>query len=193
MQFEEKIIRSREMRAEADADALAWYCVRSQVKQEHIAAAHMRKMEAIDVFLPRIRFRRATRRGPVWFTEAMFPNYLFARFNWKTSLQMVNGLPGVNKVVHFGDHWPAIPDGVISELKVAVGEEQICIVPSEMAPGDHVTIVGGVFHGLQAIVTQVLPSRERIRVLMEFLGQQTAAELDLGSVLRDTEGRQAVL
>ena len=159
MQFEEKIIRSREMRAEADADALAWYCVRSQVKQEHIAAAHMRKMEAIDVFLPRIRFRRATRRGPVWFTEAMFPNYLFARFNWKTSLQMVNGLPGVNKVVHFGTHWPSIPDGVIGELKVAVGEEQIRIVPAEMAPGDHVTIAGGMFHGLQEIVTQVRPSR----------------------------------
>ena len=38
-----------------------------------------------------------------------------------------------------------------------------------------------------------MTSRERIRVLMEFLGQQTAAELDLGSVIRETEGRQAVL
>lgn len=153
----------------------------------------MRELESVEVFLPRIRFRRPTRRGPVWFTEAMFPNYLFARFIWKASLQTVNSQPGVNKVVHFGNRWPTIPDSVIGDLRTAVGDENIRVVPADMAPGDPVRIAGGVFHGLEAVVTMVLPSRDRVRVLMEFLGRQTAAELDLGSVIRLKEGRQSVL
>ncbi len=57
----------------------AWYCLRSQPKHEHIAAAHLRLLEGVTVFCPRIRFKRATRQGLVWVTEAMFPGYLFAR------------------------------------------------------------------------------------------------------------------
>src|ERR1039458_7771599 len=59
----------------------AWFCIRSQPKHEHIAAAHLKREPGIEVYLPRVRFKRATRRGPVWFTEAFFPNYLFARFD----------------------------------------------------------------------------------------------------------------
>ncbi len=58
----------------------AWYCVRSQNKHEHIAAAHLRMLDGVTVFCPRIRFKRTTRRGVVWVTEGMFPGYLFARF-----------------------------------------------------------------------------------------------------------------
>ncbi|HXO97259.1 MAG TPA: transcription termination/antitermination NusG family protein, partial [Chthoniobacterales bacterium] len=57
----------------------AWYCLRAQPKREHIAAAHLRILQGVTVFCPRIRFQRATQRGLVWVTEAMFPGYLFAR------------------------------------------------------------------------------------------------------------------
>ena len=54
----------------------AWYCVRSQYKHEHIAGAHLRKLDGVTVFCPRIRFKRESRRGVVWVTEGMFPCYL---------------------------------------------------------------------------------------------------------------------
>src|SRR5262245_34061166 len=56
-----------------------WFCLRSQPKHEHIAARHLERM-GVEVLNPRIRFQRVTRHGPVQVTEAMFPNYLFARF-----------------------------------------------------------------------------------------------------------------
>src|SRR5437867_9199724 len=83
----------------------AWFCLRAQPKHEHIAARHLRQMPGVEVFLPRIRFRRTTRRGAVWATEALFPNYLFARFDWHTSLRRVHHAPGVAGVIHFGDRW----------------------------------------------------------------------------------------
>jgi transcriptional antiterminator RfaH len=61
-----------------------WFCLRSQVKREHLAAACLRQYPEVEAFCPRVRFRKRTTRGPVWFVESMFPGYLFARFDYTT-------------------------------------------------------------------------------------------------------------
>src|SRR6478672_11621731 len=98
---------------------VAWFCLRSQARHEHIAARHLSQMEGVQVFNPRIKFARATKHGAVWLTESLFPNYLFARFDWKTGLNKVHYAPGVSGIVRFGDKWPTIPDSTIEELKAS--------------------------------------------------------------------------
>ena len=171
---------------------LAWFCLRAQPKHEHIAARHLRQLAGLEVFLPRIRFQRKTRQGLVWVTEALFPNYLFARFHWKTALRLVHHTPGVGGVVHFGTRWPTVADDVIEELRRPFGSDQLHVISGEPQAGDHVQIVGGVFHDLRAVVTQVMPARERVRVLLEFLGRQTAVELPLSNVIREGDERGRV-
>jgi len=171
----------------------AWYCIRAQPKHEHIAAGHLRKEADTEVYLPRIRFKRSTRRGPVWFTEALFPNYLFARFDLAASLRRLHHLRGVRGVVHFGDQWPTIPDGVIADLRSTVGADQVHVISEELQPGETVRISGGMFHGLTAVVTRIMPARERVAVLLEFLGRQTSVELASGAVVRDEDERKRVL
>src|SRR5271155_2428839 len=105
--------------------SLAWFCLRSQLKHEHLAAAHLRKMENVQVFLPRIRFKRATRQGSVWVKEALFPGYLFARFDWQTSFRRVQYASGVRGIVHFGKYWPIIPERSIEELRQTIGTTEL--------------------------------------------------------------------
>ena len=50
-----------------------WFCVRCQTKREHIAAGHLRELLGVEVFCPRLRYRKATRRGKIWWMEPMFP------------------------------------------------------------------------------------------------------------------------
>lgn len=171
---------------------LAWFCVRSRPKHEHIAAGHLRQMTGVEVFLPRIRFRRKTRLGPAWVTEALFPNYLFARFDWHTSLRQVHHAPGVAGVVHFGGRWPTISDEIVEELRAMFGSEELHVVPMGANVGDAVQIAGGVFHGLRAVVTQVMPARERVTVLLDFLGRQTAVELSLTNILPERDQRGTI-
>ena len=171
----------------------AWFCVRTQPKHEHIAAAHLLLDAELEVYLPRIRFKRATRRGPVWFTEALFPNYLFARFDLATSLRRVCHARGVRGVVHFGDRWPMVPEQVIAELRANVGADQVHVIREELRAGETVQIAGGVFHGLQAVITRVMPSRERVAVLLECLGRQTTVEVPSEALIREGDERKLVL
>ena len=112
-----------------------WYCIRSQPKHEHIAAAHLTQEAGIEIYLPRIRFKRSTRRGPVWFTEALFPSYLFARFNLLTAARRVHNARGVRGIVHFGDQWPQIPNDIIADLRATVGADEVHVLDQELQIG----------------------------------------------------------
>jgi transcriptional antiterminator RfaH len=177
----------------AGAIGPAWYCLQTQPKHEHIAAAHLWQEAEIETYLPRIRFQRSTRRGPVWFTEALFPNYLFARFDLAAAVRRVCHARGVRGVVHFGERWPRVPDAIVAELRAAIGAEDLHVIRAELQPGDAVQISGGVFHDLCGVVTRVLPSRQRVAVLLEFLGRQTMVEIPHESVLREGDERGRVL
>lgn len=170
-----------------------WFCLWAQPKHEHIAAAHLRKMSDVEVFLPRIRFRRATRTGAAWVTEALFPCYLFARFNWQTSLRQVNHARGIRGVVHFGERWPTVPPEIIATLRRAIGSTELNVVPMEFAPGEAVQIAAGSLRGLHAVIARVMPGRERVAVLMEFLGQQTMVEVAMADIIKEKDERAGLL
>jgi len=170
-------------------NSLEWYCVRSQPKHEHIGAARLRQLDSVEVFLPRIRFKRATQRGAAWATEALFPGYLFARFDLSHSLRAVQSASGVQGVLHFGLRWATIPDSVIQEIRGAIGGDAIRVIPDAFQPGETVVITEGAMRGLSAVVTRAMPGSERVAVLMEFLGQQTTMEISSRLLVRAGEER----
>lgn len=162
----------------------AWFCVRTQQKHEHIAAAHLRRAVAeVEVFNPRLRIRRATKRGAVWFVEALFPGYLFAKFVPEDSLHSVRGTPGVKTIVTFGLMAPVIPEGVIMELRRQFDANESVEVPLAVREGERVTIAGGPFHGLDAEVLRVMPSANRVQVLLELLGGMQRVDVMLTQVV----------
>jgi len=165
-----------------------WYCIRSQPKHEHIAAGHLRQ-EGLEVYLPRIRFRKATKEGPVWFTEALFPCYFFARFDLSRCMRMVQHAQGVSAIVHFGQHYPPVADEVIGELRALVGADELRVIEEDLAPGAPVIISGGSFDNFRAVVTRVVPARQRVAVLLDFLGRQMVVEVPAAAVLPDSAAR----
>jgi transcriptional antiterminator RfaH len=156
----------------------AWFCIRSKPKREHLAAAQLVEQAKIEIFVPRIRFRRSTRRGAAWVTEALFPSYFFARFDLGLQSRRIQSARDVTKIVHFGNHWPVVPDHAISQLRLIIGTDDVRVIEPELKSGDDVEIAGGAFHGLQAVVTRVVPGSQRIAVLLDFLGRQTMVDLD---------------
>jgi len=132
-----------------------------------VAAAHLRALE-IEVFNPQLRVRRAARGGTSWRTEPLFPNYLFARFELPIRFRRVRYAMGVSDLVNFGGVWAVIPDREIDELKTTWGEAEL---------------TGGLFHGMSAVVICLLPARQRVKVLMDFLGGLKETEVEVSSLL----------
>jgi transcriptional antiterminator RfaH len=129
--------------------------------------------------------KKPTREGPAWITEPLFPGYLFARFPLATSARLVNHAPGVHSIVHFGSQWPSIPDSVLEDLRAHVGRDDLLVIPDAVTPGDQVLISGGVFNNLTAVVTRVMPSRERVEVLLDFLGRQSLAHIPAALLIKN--------
>ena len=171
---------------------LHWFCLKAQTKREHIAADHVRQIPGSAVFLPRVRFQRKTVRGLAWFTEALFPGYVFARFDFQLQFRQVNHAAGVRGIVHFGDRWPTIPDGAIAELQLAIGTESVCTITGPLAVGEEIEVASGALRGLKAVVSRVMPARERVLVLLEFLGRQTSVEVAAADVIREGDQRRRV-
>jgi len=116
-------------------------------------------------------------------TEAMFPGYLFAQFELEKMHLQVSYARGVRSIVRFGDRYPTIEDEVLAQLRDLTGVTEVKELNNEISQGDQVKIAEGVFFGLEAVVTQVLPAKERVKVLMDFLGRKMEAEVKRSSVL----------
>jgi transcriptional antiterminator RfaH len=161
----------------------AWFCLKSHPKHEHIAAAQLRQWEDVEIFCPRIRFRRKVRSGAMWTTEALFPGYLFARFEPEALLCRVRSARGVSGIVRFGDKYPLVPDETIAELQRSMGPCETATVTPAMEPGMAATVASGPLSGLRCVIHHVLPVRERVAVLLNLLGQITLVELKEGDIV----------
>lgn len=165
-----------------------WFCVRTQTKREHIAAGHLREIEGVEVFCPRLKYRKATRRGKIWWVEPLFPGYLLARFNIAEMERAVTFCQGIRGLVRFGSEIPSVPDSFVESLRQEVRsrsdeDDELFAVSPIIEAGDEVEIAHGPLQGMRGTIVSVAPAAERVKVLLEFLGQPQAVDVDLFSIL----------
>jgi transcriptional antiterminator RfaH len=160
----------------------AWYCVRTHPKHEHIASAALSKNLGLEVFHPRLRMERATRRGVVRVIEPVFPCYVFARFCLGEHLDRIRYVNGVSNLVHFGHGIPDVPEQIIEELRQCFEAEEPLEVQDRLYPGAEVLVAEGSFLGFRGVVVRLMPAKQRVQILLDFLGRMTVAEVDRKSL-----------
>ena len=163
--------------------APAWYSARTKPKHEHIAAANLRKNLGLEVFSPRLRLEKLTRRGLVTVTEPLFPCYLFVHCVLGEQLNDIQHSVGINKFVSFGGIIPQVADEIIIELQEYFENQEIVEIQSGLEPGNEVTVAGGAFAGMSAYVLKNLPAKKRVQILLDILGRPTSVEVQRDSVI----------
>jgi transcriptional antiterminator RfaH len=145
----------------------AWYLVHCQQKKEHYAALMLKQRFNLATFLPEYTQRT---RGQVT-SRLLFPGYIFAQANLQeVPMSQINTTPGVLRLVNFGAGPEVVPDCVVEEianksLQVNAADLQ------QFRPGDHVRLKhSGSLHGLTMVFAGSSSSSQRVRVLLEFLG-----------------------
>jgi transcription antitermination factor NusG len=82
---------------------------------------------------------------------------------------------------------------VLQELRDQIGADELHVLPETFALHDRVQISGGSMHGLMAVITQVMPAKERVKVLLDFMGQQTSAEVPFEKLIKEDSPRRRLL
>lgn len=170
-----------------DDNELRWYCIKTRSKVEGVTARGLRNDAGLEVFAPTLRFQRSRRGASIWATEAMFPSYLFARFRYIDSFRHVQSIRGVSRIVGFGGYPSVLPDVVIEDLRQHVSSDEVITIQSSFSVGDEVDVLDGAFAGLRAVVTRVLPAKDRVTILLEFLGADREVHVSTTSLSREID------
>lgn len=168
-----------------------WRVIRGKPKSEHLAAQHLRAA-GFESFCPRLRHQKKTVRGKVWYIEALFPGYLFAKFS-RLQMRHVAGTAFVSQVLSFMDDCAAVSDAAVSELRASVDEKETITIHTPIQPGEEVDIVEGPMRGHSVTVTRVLPGAQRVRVLLEILGSPHEVEVSILDLLSIRDPRTEAL
>jgi transcriptional antiterminator RfaH len=167
------------------SEELLWYCVRAKPKQEGVATRLLRQELGLEVFCPKIRFKRARSTGVAWVQEAMFPGYLFVRFVYPQLYRRIASISGVAKTLSFGGRPCVLDESIIADLRLYVADGEVVEITSDIKEGEEVKVIEGPFLGVRALVTRIMPARDRVAILLSILGQEREVEVSAGALLPD--------
>jgi transcriptional antiterminator RfaH len=159
---------------------LRWHLLRTHHHCEVRADANLIE-SGIESFLPLLH----TRRRRQICSEPLFPQYLFARFDFATSSRLVAFTRGIQGFVRLGGE-PAIVEGEVIALLRRRCQDLAASMERPLERGEQVLIDAGPFQSLCAVVQGRVPARDRVQVLLTTVGHAYQVEVPAEWVLRAT-------
>jgi transcriptional antiterminator RfaH len=163
--------------------AAHWYALQAYPRKEELVA-HQLEAHEMAIFYPRVRVQPVNPRSRT--VKPFFPGYLFVHVNLQESgLSLFRHLPHAIGIVCVGATPAEVPEDLLEAVHAHL--EQINSAGGELLymlqAGDPVVIAHGPFAGYEAIFDQRLGDSERVRVLLEVLGnRRTVLELSAGQL-----------
>ena len=133
--------------------------------------------QKFDYYLPKITTKKINSNSKV---EVLFPGYIFVNTSFKNYSSLKYTM-GIRNIIKFGDNISCISDEEIEAMRMAEEASKIDPVVSQIQIGQDAIIAKGSLKGSIVKVCS-LPSKERIGVLLSFLGSMrrvTIQEKDL--------------
>ncbi len=158
---------------------LSWYALQVNCRKESSVASQI-EGRGFECFLPTYKSLRKWSDRTKEVDQALFPGYLFCRFEYQERQPIVTAA-GVVQVVGNGRIAIPIPDGEIEALQVAVSSG----IPAQPWPylkaGELVRVNYGHLSGLQGILVN-FKGNHRVVLSVTLLQRSLALEVDLSWV-----------
>lgn len=154
-----------------------WYAINTKPRQEDRVAGNLAAGN-IEVFSPKLKRKRLLRGKYQVAVEALFPSYIFSRFDAERQYNLVKYTRGVRSLVGPpGSPWP-VGDEIISLISSRLGEDGFINIRSDFSEGDEVLITEGPLKGLMGILKKELPGRDRVIILLNAIEYQLNVEME---------------
>ena len=83
-----------------------------------------------------------------------------------------------------GERLALLPDELVTEIRARTGTDEIVDISRALEPGQEVEVTQGPFQGLRALVTRLITARERVEILIEWMGRTLRAEAGVTDLKR---------
>ena len=166
---------------------LKWYALRSKPRKEDTVWEQLNH-RGIETFYPRIRVHPVNPRSKK--VRPYFPGYLFIQADLEDmGISTFRWMPHTLGLVTFGGEPASVPVALIHAIRERV--EAINKAGGEvyegLRTGDKIWIHSGLFSGYEAIFDARIPGKDRVRVLLQLLGDSRNVPVELGvSQIRKT-------
>ena len=164
-----------------------WFAVRTRPRCESSVAGQLAR-EGLETFSPLVIIRSEKKQE---IPEPLFPGYLFLRMDLETfRTELLGARSGIFGWVRFGDSIPSVPDEVISRLMQRVRDiNGSGGLWTRFGIGDIVRVMAGKLDCLGVVTREPASPRERVKVLLDFMGGKVAANVPWSSLqLSEADG-----
>jgi transcriptional antiterminator RfaH len=168
-----------------------WYVLHTKPHSERQVAATLAEIDDVEAYLPEVELRQGKKKRK---RVPFFPCYLFMRADIeKVSSSLWEWTPGLRRVVAFDDRPTAVPDQVIDLIRAKLKEigKASGLSRHSFKKGDVVRIARGPFAEMLAVFEGPSTARERVQVLLNFLGRLNRLHLEIDDVEKAPPGAVA--
>ena len=158
-----------------------WFVARVLPHQENRAQFNLNRL-GFRSFLPRLRrtVRHARRLRDT--LQPLFPGYIFIVIDLsKQRWRSINGTFGVASLIMGAEQPVPVPPGVVEGLVASCESRGVVRIDDGLEIGQKVRILSGPFAETLCRLAQ-LDDRGRVRVLLEIMGMEVAAQLDRSAI-----------
>lgn len=154
---------------------LKWYVVQSKPREEE-RALHFLKEKGFQTYLPRMEVVKVRKFKNVKSKQALFPGYLFCRFDKDENLGHVRWTQGVKKLLPESVSPMFVDDEIVQAIH-SLEQEDGVIRQQPLQKNDQVRIARGPLKDLLGVFDHWSSDQGRIRVLLNFINYQASVEL----------------
>jgi transcription antitermination factor NusG len=158
------------------SERFPWYAVQVRTKQE-VGIANLLRSKGYAPFVPLYKCRRRWSDRIKTMDAALFPGYLFCRFNVELRLPILK-TPGVLKIVGCGKQPLEVEHAEISAVQTMVGSDVSPMPWPFPQVGEQVHIEQGPLAGLQGTLVKTKGGGHRFVVSVSLLQRSVAVEID---------------
>ena len=154
---------------------LKWYVVQSKPREEE-RALHFLKEKGFQTYLPRMEVVKVRKFKNVKSKQALFPGYLFCRFDKDENLGHVRWTQGVKKLLPESVSPMFVDDEIVQAIQRLEQEDGV-IRQQPLQKNDQVRIARGPLKDLLGVFDHWSSDQGRIKVLLNFINYQASVEL----------------
>ena len=166
-----------------EAEGSTWYAVQTHVHVELKAASQLQR-QGYGVYLPRFLKRRRHARRVDTIAAPLFPRYLFVSVTPQMPRRhAIRSTVGVVGLLCYGDTPAVVQQSIISDLQARHDEQGFVRLDSapRFSRGDKIRVQDGAFVDCIGLFDG-MAERQRVAILLNFLGRQARVVLDRDSV-----------